>query len=82
MSDPVTQLVEAIDRKDAQGIREVYAPAARLVAMTPNTFQVAVGADDVAAKLAEFLASWRRSRRTRSWAPCATATAPRSSSSA
>ena len=58
MSDPVTRLVEAIDRKDARGIRDVYAPAARLVAMTPNTFQVAVGADDVAAKLAEFLASW------------------------
>ena len=58
MTDPVTRLVEAFDRKNARGIRDVYAPAARLVAMTPNTFQVAVGADDVAAKLAEFLASW------------------------
>lgn len=58
MSDPVFRLVEAIDRKDAQGIRDAYAPGARLVAMTPNTFQVATGAEDVAAKLAEWFATW------------------------
>lgn len=58
MTDPVSQLVEAIDRKDADGIRAAYAPDARLVAMTPNTFQVALGADDVAAKLAEWFTTW------------------------
>lgn len=58
MTDPVSLLVEAIDRKDAEGIRAAYAPGARLVAMTPNTFQVAVGADAVAEKLAGFFASW------------------------
>ena len=41
MSQHVADLIAAIDRKDADGIREAYAPDARLVAMTPNTFQVA-----------------------------------------
>lgn len=58
MTDPVSRLVEAIDRKDAAGIRAAYAPAARLVAMTPNTFQVAVGVDDVVEKLAGWFVSW------------------------
>jgi ketosteroid isomerase-like protein len=58
MSDPVSRLVEAIDRKDARGIRGAYAPTARLVAMTPNTFQVATGADDVAAKLTGWFTTW------------------------
>jgi hypothetical protein len=48
MSDPVFRLIEAIDRKGAQGIRDAYPPGARLVAMTPNTFQVATGAEDIA----------------------------------
>jgi ketosteroid isomerase-like protein len=58
MTDPVSRLVEAIDRKDADGIRAAYAPDARLVAMTPNTFQVAVGADAVAEKLAGWFTTW------------------------
>ncbi len=58
MTDPVSRLVEAIDRKDAAGIRAAYAPAARLVAMTPNTFQVAVGVDEVVEKLAGWFVSW------------------------
>src|SRR5262245_30826899 len=58
MTDPVKRLVEAIDRKDAAGIRAAYAPDARLVAMTPNTFQVATGADDVAEKLAGWFTTW------------------------
>jgi ketosteroid isomerase-like protein len=58
VSDPVSRLVEAIDRKDAAGMRAEYAPGARLVAMTPNTFQVAVGAEEVAEKMAGFFASW------------------------
>jgi hypothetical protein len=58
MTDPVSRLVEAIDRKDADGIRAAYAPDARLVAMTPNTFQVALGADAVAEKLAGWFTTW------------------------
>lgn len=58
MTDPVSRLVEAIDRSDPDGIRAAYAPEARLVAMTPNTFQVASGANDVAAKLAEWFTTW------------------------
>lgn len=58
MTDPVSRLVEAIDRKDPAGIRAAYAPEARFVGMTPNTVQVAEGADAVAAKLAEWYVSW------------------------
>jgi ketosteroid isomerase-like protein len=60
MTDPVSLLIEAIDRKDAGGIRAAYAPEARLVAMTPNSFQVAVGADDVAATLSEWFTTWEQ----------------------
>jgi len=58
MTDPVTRLVQAIDRKDPEAIRAAYAPDARLVTMTPNTFGVATGAGDVAAKLSEWFTSW------------------------
>ena len=58
MTDPVSRLVEAIDRKDAAGIRAAYAPGARLVGMTPNTFQVAVGVDEVVEKMTGWFASW------------------------
>jgi hypothetical protein len=57
-TDPVTALIEAIDRKDAAGIRAAYADDARLVAVTPNTFQTADGGDAVAAKLAEWFTTW------------------------
>jgi ketosteroid isomerase-like protein len=58
MTDPVSRLVEAIDRKDATAIRAVYAPEARFFGMTPNTFQRADGADAVAAKVAEWFTTW------------------------
>jgi ketosteroid isomerase-like protein len=58
MSDPVEALVDAMNRKDTDGMRAAYAPHPRLVSMTPNTFQVVDGRDAVAAKLAEFFASW------------------------
>lgn len=58
MTDPVSRLVEAIDRKDPAGIRAAYAPEARFVGMTPNTFQTAEGAEAVAAKMAEWFTSW------------------------
>ena len=58
MPDHVARLVEAIDRKDVDGIRASYAPGARLVAMTPNTFQVAVGVDDIVEKMSGWFASW------------------------
>lgn len=58
MSDPVTRLVEAMGKKDPDGIRAAFAPNARLIVMTPNTFQVMDGPDDVAGKLVEFFASW------------------------
>src|SRR5205823_5100440 len=57
-TDPVTTLIQAIDRKDAAGIRSAYADDARLVAITPNTFQTAEGGDAVAAKLAEWFTTW------------------------
>lgn len=58
MSQHVAHLIAAIDRKDADGIRAAYAPGARLVAMTPNTFQLHEGVDAVAAKLAEWFTTW------------------------
>ena len=58
MSQHVADLIAAIDRKDAYGIRAAYAPGARLVAMTPNTFQVHEGVDAVAAKVAEWYTTW------------------------
>lgn len=58
MSRHVADLIAAIDRKDADGIRAAYAPGARLVAMTPNTFQVHQGVDAVAAKVAEWYTTW------------------------
>jgi ketosteroid isomerase-like protein len=58
MSQHVANLIEAIDRKDADGIRSAYAPGARLVTMTPNTFQVHEGVDAVAAKLADWYTTW------------------------
>jgi ketosteroid isomerase-like protein len=58
MSQHVADLIAAIDRKDTDGIRAAYAPGARLIAMTPNTFQVHEGVDAVAAKLAEWYTTW------------------------
>lgn len=58
MTDYVTRLIDAIDRKDPEGIRAAYATDARLVAMTPNTFQVHDGADAVTAKMAEWFTTW------------------------
>lgn len=58
MTDYVTHLIDAIDRKDPEGIRAAYATDARLVAMTPNTFQVHDGADAVTAKMAEWFTTW------------------------
>lgn len=58
MNDFVTNLLGAIDNKDAAGIRGAYAPEARLVTMTPDTFQTTEGVDAVAEKLAEWYASW------------------------
>jgi hypothetical protein len=57
-TDPVTTLIDAIDRKDPSGMRDAYREDARLVAMTPNTFQVHEGAGAVTAKLAEWFATW------------------------
>lgn len=58
MSQHVADLIAAIDRKDADGIRGAYASDARLIAMTPNTFQVHEGVDAVAAKVAEWYTTW------------------------
>lgn len=58
MTDPVTRLVDAIDRRDPEAIRAAYAPEVRFVGMTPNTFQTAEGAEAVAAKMAEWFTSW------------------------
>jgi ketosteroid isomerase-like protein len=58
MTDHVTRLIEAIDRKDPEGIRAAYATDARLVAMTVSTSQVHEGGDAVTAKMAEWFATW------------------------
>jgi ketosteroid isomerase-like protein len=58
MHDHVATLLEAFADKDPGGIRSAYAPDARLIAMTPNTFQVADGPEAVADKLAGWFASW------------------------
>jgi hypothetical protein len=58
MSRHVADLIAAIDRRDADGIRVAYAPGARLVAMTSNTFQVHEGVDAVAAKVTEWYTNW------------------------
>jgi ketosteroid isomerase-like protein len=58
MTDPVSRLVEAIDRKDAQGIRDALAPDVRFAGMVPENFYLMDGADTVAAKLADWYASW------------------------
>jgi SnoaL-like domain len=58
MSDPVSRLVDGMGKKDPEAMAAAYAPNARLVAMTPNTFQVLDGRDAVVGKLAEFYASW------------------------
>jgi hypothetical protein len=58
MPEPVAQLVEAMGKKDPDGICAAFAANARLIVMTPNTFQVVDGREDVAAKLSEFFASW------------------------
>ena len=58
MNDPVTQLTDSINRMDVEGIRAAYAPDARLLAMTPNTFQVHDGPGAIADKLGEWFAAW------------------------
>jgi hypothetical protein len=58
MSRHVADLIAAIDRRDADGIRVAYAPGARLVAMTSTTFQVHEGVDAVAAKVTEWYTNW------------------------
>jgi hypothetical protein len=63
MIDHVARLIEAIDRKDPEGIRSAYAGEARLVAMTPNTFQVHEGLEAVIAKLTEWFATWEEEPR-------------------
>jgi hypothetical protein len=58
MTDPVSRLVEAIDRKDPEGIRNALAPDVRFAGMVPDNFYLMDGADTVAAKLADWYASW------------------------
>ncbi len=58
MSDHVTALLGAIDGKDPDGMRAAYTADARLVTMTPNTFNVDVGAEAIGVRLAEWYASW------------------------
>lgn len=63
MTDHVTRFVEAMDRKDAEGIRAALAPDVRLVAMAPDAFHVRDGADAAAEKLGEWYASWEEEPR-------------------
>jgi hypothetical protein len=53
MTDPVSRLVDAIDRKDPEGIRDALAPDVRFAGMVPDNFSLMDGADTVAAKLAD-----------------------------
>ena len=60
MNDRITTLFEAIDRQDSDGMRAAYAPDARLVTMTPNTFKVDTGVDEIGARLTDWYVSWEQ----------------------
>jgi hypothetical protein len=60
VSDPVSRLVEAIERRDPDAIGADYEPGARLVTMTPNTFLLAEGTDAIVARLADWFISWEK----------------------
>ena len=63
MNDPVTTLLGAIDRGDADAMRSVYASDACLITMTPNTFNTDEGVDAVTARLADWFLSWEEEPR-------------------
>lgn len=58
MTDPVSRYLNAIDRKDAEGIRDTLAPDVRMVGMAPDVFYLLEGADAAVEKLAQWYASW------------------------
>lgn len=58
MTATVSRYLEAIDRKDAEGIRDALAPDVRMVGMAPDVFYLLEGADAAAEKLAQWYASW------------------------
>jgi ketosteroid isomerase-like protein len=58
MSDHITAFLEAIEQGDPQAMRSVYAPGARLITMTPNTFNTDEGVDAIAARLEDWFLSW------------------------
>jgi ketosteroid isomerase-like protein len=58
MTATVSRYLEAIDRKDAEGIRAALAPDVRMVGMAPDVFYLLEGADAAAEKLAQWYASW------------------------
>lgn len=60
MSDHITAFLGAIELGDPQAVRSVYAPDARLITMTPNTFNTDEGVDAIAARLEEWLLSWEK----------------------
>jgi hypothetical protein len=63
VSDPVATLIEGMEQQNPARIRAAYADDARLLAMTPNTFQIHEGADAAAAKIGEWFAGWERDPR-------------------
>lgn len=58
MNATVSRYLEAIDRKDAEGIRDALAPDVRMVGMAPDVFYLLEGADAATEKLAQWYASW------------------------
>jgi ketosteroid isomerase-like protein len=58
MADPVTRLLESMERQDAAGLRAAYAPDARLLASVPENFYDLRGAEAIAEKLEQWYASW------------------------
>jgi len=58
MTTTVSRYLEAIDRKDAEGIRDTLAPDVRMVGMAPDVFYLLEGADAAVEKLAQWYASW------------------------
>ena len=58
MIDHITTFLGAIEQGDPQAVRSVYASDARLITMTPNTFNTDEGVDAIAARLEDWFLSW------------------------
>lgn len=58
MNDHITTLLGALESRDPQAIRSAYTSQARLITMTPNTFNTDEGVEAIATRLEEWFLSW------------------------